>query len=177
MSNSQEVMEHYGTESLQACVDQALLRAGLGDGGIGWADLTPLDQFHIRGLPATKELADALRIDAGANVLDIGCGIGGPARFLAATYGCHVTGIDLSQPFVDAARMLTERTGLTGRVSFVQADALDLPLDDDSFDHAWTQHVAMNIADRARFYGSIHRVLRPGGRWRSTMSLPAMAAL
>ena len=164
MSRPQEVMEHYGTESLPARIEEALRRAGLGDGLIGWADLTPLDQFHVRGLGATRELAEALGIEAGATLLDIGCGLGGPARFLAATYECHVTGIDLSHPFVEAARILTEKTGLAGSVTFRQADALDLPFADASFDHAWTQHVAMNIADRGRFYGSIHRVLKPGGR-------------
>jgi ubiquinone/menaquinone biosynthesis C-methylase UbiE len=75
-----------------------------------------------------------------------------------------VTGIDLSQPFIEAARMLTERCGLADRVTFLQGDALDLPFTNALFDHAWTQHVAMNIADRAGFYRSIHRVLKPGGR-------------
>ena len=97
-------------------------------------------------------------------MLDVGCGLGGPARFLAATYGCHVTGIDLSQPFIEAARTLTERCGLADRATFLQGDALDLPFTDASFDHAWTQHVAMNVADRVGFYRSIHRVLKPGGR-------------
>jgi len=158
------VRDHYGTTSLVRRIDEALHHAGLADGIIGWADLAPLDQFHVRGLGATRELAEALGINAGVSLLDVGCGLGGPARFLAATYGCHVTGIDLSQPFIEAARMLTERCGLAGRVTFLQGDALDLPFTDASFDHAWTQHVAMNIADRVGFYRSIHRVLKPGGR-------------
>jgi SAM-dependent methyltransferase len=163
MIEPNEVEEHYGAVPLLASIDEALRRAGLGDRSLGWADLVPLDQFHVRGLAATRELAESLGIDAGANVLDVGCGLGGPARFLAATYACHVTGIDLSQPFVDAAQMLTERAGLSDMVTFRHADALDLPFADESFDHAWTQHVAMNIADRAGFYASMRRVLRPGG--------------
>ena len=163
MVASHGARDHYGTTSLVQRIDEALLRAGLADGIIGWADLAPLDQFHVRDLGATRELAEALGI-AGAHMLDVGCGLGGPARFLAATYGCHVTGIDLSQPFIEAARMLTERCGLADRVTFLQGDALDLPFTDALFDHAWTQHVAMNIADRVRFYRSIHRVLKPGGR-------------
>jgi SAM-dependent methyltransferase len=158
------VRDHYGTTSLVRRIDEALHHAGLADGIIGWADLAPLDQFHVRGLGATRELAEALGINAGVSLLDVGCGLGGPARFLAATYGCHVTGIDLSQPFIEAARMLTERCGLAGRVTFLQGDALDMPFTDVSFDHAWTQHVAMNVADRVGFYRSIHRVLKPGGR-------------
>src|SRR5579862_5841512 len=113
MIEPNDVKEHYGAESLLACIDEALRRAGLGDRNIGWADLAPLDQFHVRGLVATRELAEALGFNTGAKVLDVGSGLGGPARFLAATYGCHVTGIDLSQPFVDAAQMLTERVGLS----------------------------------------------------------------
>ena len=164
MVASQGVRDHYGTTSLVRRIDEALRRAGLADGTVGWADLAPLDQFHVRGLGATRELAEALGIDAGASLLDVGCGLGGPARFLAATYGCHVTGIDLSQPFIEAARMLTERCGFADRASFLQGDALDLPFTDASFDHAWTQHVAMNVADRVGFYRAIHRVLKPGGR-------------
>lgn len=164
MVASQGVRDHYGTTSLVRRIDEALHRAGLADGIIGWADLAPLDQFHVRGLGATRELAEALGIDAGASLLDVGCGLGGPARFLAATYGCHVTGIDLSQPFIEAARTLTERCGLADRATFLPGDALDLPFTDASFDHAWTQHVAMNVADRVGFYRSIHRVLKPGGR-------------
>src|SRR5260370_22082208 len=126
MVASQGVRDHYGTTSLVRRIDEALRRAGLGDRIIGWADLAPLDQFHVRGLGAARELAEALGINAGVSLLDVGCGLGGPARFLAATYGCHVTGIDLSQPFIEAARMLTERCGLAGRVTFLQGDAARL---------------------------------------------------
>ena len=99
------------------------------------------------------------------SVLDVGSGVGGPARFLAATYGCQVTGVDLSEPFVDAARYLTERTGQSERVSFETASALELPFDDGHFDVALLQHVAMNISDRARLYREIRRVLKLSGRF------------
>jgi 2-polyprenyl-3-methyl-5-hydroxy-6-metoxy-1,4-benzoquinol methylase len=119
MIEPNEVKEHYGAESLLARIDEAHRRAGIGDRSLGWADLVPVDQFHVRGLGATGELAESLGIDAGANVLDVCCGLGGPVRFLAATYACHVTGIDLSRPFVDAARMLTERAGLSDMVTAI----------------------------------------------------------
>jgi ubiquinone/menaquinone biosynthesis C-methylase UbiE len=164
MDNQELVRQQYGTASLRECVDQALQRAGLGQGTLNWSDLVPLDQFHVRGLGASRELAEVLNVEAGSEVLDIGCGLGGPARFLAATYGCRVTGIDLSQPLIDVATMLTERCGLKESVLFHQADALNLPFADASFTLAWTQHVAMNIADRPRFYAEAHRVLKPGGR-------------
>jgi SAM-dependent methyltransferase len=99
------------------------------------------------------------------SVLDVGSGVGGPARFLAANHGCHVTGVDLSEPFVEAARYLTGRTGQGGQVSFECASALTLPFDDGRFDAVFLQHVAMNIADRARLYREIRRVLKRGGRF------------
>jgi ubiquinone/menaquinone biosynthesis C-methylase UbiE len=99
------------------------------------------------------------------SVLDVGSGVGGPARFLAATYGCRVTGLDLSESFVDTARYLTERTGQSGQVSFETGSALELPFGDGCFDVVLLQHVAMNIADRARLYCEIRRVLRSGGRF------------
>jgi SAM-dependent methyltransferase len=145
-------------------VEDALHRAGLDAPNLSWSDLAPLDQFHVRGLAATKELAAALPLAPGSHVLDVGSGLGGPARFLAAATGCRVTGVDLSAAFVEVATMLAERAGLADRVAYREADALALPFPEASFDHAWTQHVAMNIANRARLYGEIHRVLKPGGR-------------
>ena len=164
MSDSVTVIEHYGTDSLLASVNDALTQVGLGEGPIDWQALAPLDQFHTGGLAATKALADALGVERGSTLLDVGSGLGGSARFLAATYGCRVTGIDLSQPFVDVATLLSERSGMAEQTTFLQADALDLPFPAATFDDAWTQHVAMNIQDRARFYGEIGRVLKPGGR-------------
>ena len=101
---------------------------------------------------------------AAEHVLDIGSGLGGPARYLAHMYGCRVTGIDLTAEFVATAADLTRRTHLSDRVAFQQGSALDLPFPDASFDLAWSQNVAMNIADRARYYAEMRRVLKPGGR-------------
>jgi ubiquinone/menaquinone biosynthesis C-methylase UbiE len=128
------------------------------------ADLAPLDQFHARGLDATKELAELAGIEATSRVLDVGSGIGGPARHLAESRGCRVVGIDLTEEYCRVAEALTERVGLADKVTFQAANALDLPFGDGEFDVAWTQHVAMNIADRPRLYREIHRVLKPGGK-------------
>src|ERR1700716_3470241 len=124
-----------------------------------------LDQFHTRGLAATAQLAKLVGITADMSVLDVGSGVGGPPVDLAAPYVCRVTGVDLSEPFVDAARYLTERTGQTGQVSFQSASALELPFDDGRFDAVLLQHVAMNISDRAGIYREIRRVLKQGGRF------------
>src|ERR1700684_416572 len=114
-----DVREHYGTEPLWGRVQDALRRAGL-DGNRQWSEFAPLDEFHTRGLPATRELAQALEPKRGDAVLDVGSGLGGPARVLAAEYGCDVTGGDLSAEFVDVATKLTERAGLSSLVRFQQ---------------------------------------------------------
>lgn len=110
------------------------------------------------------ELADRAGLTASAHLLDVGCGIGGSARFLAGRYGCQVTGIDLTAEHIATGIELTRFVGLSGRVTLQRASALDLPFADASFDLAWTEHVQMNIADKRTFYGQIARVLRPGGR-------------
>jgi SAM-dependent methyltransferase len=164
MSEQRSVDEHYDARSLRTRIQEALDRAGLGTSGLTWSDLSPIDQFHSRGLEATQDLAAALAPTRGASVLDVGCGIGGSARFLAANYGCTVTGIDLNREFVETAATLSERTGLAGATRFQHANALTLPFEDDSFDYVWTQHVSMNIHDRDRFYGEMFRVLKRSGR-------------
>lgn len=158
------VLEHYGTAPLWDRVRHALDAAGLGGDRIEWAQLAPVDEFHVRGLVAARELAAALGPRPGEAVLDVGSGLGGPARLLAAEYGCRVTGADLNPEFVEVATRLTARCGLDERVRFVAADALALPFADGEFRHVITQHVAMNIADRAGLYAEIARVLAPGGR-------------
>ncbi|MDW3682478.1 class I SAM-dependent methyltransferase [Cupriavidus sp. CV2] len=159
------VRDHYRATGLTERLRVALAVLGPEDQPLTPQQLDALDQFHTRGLAATAELAELAGITADMSVLDVGSGIGGPARVLAATRGCRVTGIDLSEPFVDAARYLTQRTGQSEQVSFRTASALELPFDDSRFDVVLLQHVAMNIADRAPLYREIRRVLKPGGKF------------
>jgi len=156
--------EHYGATGLLERVLQALEDADLDHADLQAGQLAALDHFHVRGLAATRELAVALGAGRGDAVLDVGCGLGGPARHLALAHGCRVTGIDLSQAFIDVANALNARAGQAGTIALQCADALKLPFADASFDHAWMLNVAMNIADRGALYGGIQRVLRPGGR-------------
>lgn len=132
-------------------------------GRLRTVDLAPLDQFHAGGLEATRQLAALAGIGPDQHVLDVGSGVGGPARFLAETHGCSVVGVDLAVEYCRLAEALTARCGLKDKATFRPADALDLPFADESFDAVWTQHAAMNIADRPRLYGEMRRVLRPGG--------------
>jgi SAM-dependent methyltransferase len=158
------VAGHYGRGGLLRRLLGALTEAGKDIEHLTIDDLAPVDEFHSRRRVATVELARLLAPSASDHVIDIGSGIGGPARYLAATYGCRVSGVDLTDEFVETAVDLARRVGLAGPVDFRQGSALDLPFGDAGFDLAWTQNVAMNIADRPRFYAEIHRVLKPGGR-------------
>ena len=160
-----DVRGHYRATGLTERLKTALAALGPEDQCLAPQQLAALDQFHTRGLAATAELAELAEITAGMSVLDVGCGVGGPARFLAQARGCQVTGIDLSEPFVEAARYLTQRTGQSGQVSFETASALELPFHDGRFDAVLLQHVAMNISNRARLYREIRRVLKSGGRF------------
>src|SRR3984957_14790111 len=159
------VRDLYRATGLVERLKVALAVFGPEDRPIAPQQLASLDQFHTRGLAAPSALARSAGVEADMAVLDVGSGVGGPARFLAGNYGCRVTGVDLSEPFVEAARYLTERTGQTRQVSFKTANALDLPFDDGHFDVVFLQHVAMNIADRARLYREIRRVLKSGGKF------------
>src|SRR5260221_3087616 len=129
-----DVRDHYRATGLTERLKTALMALGPEDQRLTPEQLGALDQFHTRGLAATAELGKLAGITAGMSVLDVGSGVGGPARFLAATRGCQVTGVDLSQPFVDAARYLTERTGQCGQLPFRTATALELPFDAALFD-------------------------------------------
>jgi ubiquinone/menaquinone biosynthesis C-methylase UbiE len=154
---------HYGGSDLKAAITAALRAAGKDDERLTPDELGPVDQFHTRGKEATVELAQLAGLTPGARVLDVGGGLGGPARTLAAEFACDVTVLDLTEVFCRVGEMLTVRTGLCEQVHFQVGNALDMPFPPHSFDVVWTQHSSMNIDDKARLYVEIHRVLRPGG--------------
>ena len=159
------VRNHYRATGLTERLKTALAVFGPEDQRLTPQQLAGLDQFHTRGLAATADLAKLAGITADMSVLDVGSGVGGPARALAGMHGCRVIGVDLSEPFVEAARYLTERTRQSEFVSFQAGSALELPFDDGRFDAVLLQHVAMNIADRAQLYREIRRVLKVGGKF------------
>jgi SAM-dependent methyltransferase len=159
----EHVERHYGRGRILDSIVAALLAAGKDPARLKPDDLAPVDEFHVRGREATVELARRAALEPGSHVLDVGCGLGGSARYLAAEYRCRVTGIDLTREYVDAANALVGMVGLSDRVAFRQASALEMPFDDETFDVVWTEHVQMNIADKHAFYREIGRVTRPGG--------------
>lgn len=158
------IERHYHAVNLYETVLAALEKKGITSDTLSWQDLSAVDEFHVRGLEATIELAQEANLRSGTQVLDVGCGIGGAARLLAAQYDCKVTGIDLVQEYIRTAQLLTEKVGLSDYNTFIQADALELPFSDGQFEVVWTQHVQMNIEDKATFYQELARMLQPDGR-------------
>lgn len=158
---ARDISSHYSDGDLLARLNAALIDDGVDPAHPSMDALAPYDQFHGRGMEATKEAANLMRAEPSDHILDVGSGIGGPARYVASRFGCRVTGIDLTSEFVDVARHLTRLLSLDDRVKFETGDALAMPFPDESFDGAYSMNVSMNIADKASLYREIHRVLKP----------------
>lgn len=160
---NEAIKTHHGRPGLAEVILAALEEAGADVQNLSLEVLAPIDEFHIRGRAATLELAQAAGLRSTMRVLDIGSGIGGTARCLAKEFGCRVTGIDLTDEYCQVASMLTEKVGLDELIDYRQGDATNLPFADNEFDVVWTEHVAMNIPDKRRFYSEMNQVLKPGG--------------
>lgn len=158
-----DVAAHYSRGNLLERLEAALKDDGVDPRRPDLERLAPYDHFHGRGIGATKEMADSLEIAPADHILDIGSGIGGPARYLARRFGCRVTGIDLTGEFCEVARHLSRLLGFAGKTEFEQGDALVMPFENGTFDGAYSMNVSMNIDDKAAFYREIRRVLKPGG--------------
>ena len=163
MSEERRITGHYGRGGLLERLEAALAEDGADPARPSLEALAPYDQFHTRGLEATREIADALEVRPADHLLDIGSGLGGPARYLHRRFGCSVTGIDLTAEFCDVARHLTGRLGFGDKVRFEHGDALAMPFAEASFEGAYSMNVSMNIADKDAFYREVRRVLKPGG--------------
>ncbi len=155
---------HYGRDKLLDTILRTLREAGRDPDTLSRDDLASFEEFHLQGREGTRELARLAEIDASDRVLDVACGLGGPARTLAAERGCEVTGVDLIPAYLQAAAEFTRRVGLSGRVSFQRADALALPFADASFDVVWLQHMQVNVERKADLLVELARILRPHGR-------------
>jgi MPBQ/MSBQ methyltransferase len=161
-SHIEAINDYWGRDGLGQAILDVLAASGKNLNALTIDDLTPLDQFHGGGKAATVRLARLAGLQPGMQVLDVGGGLGGPARTLAAEFGCHVSVIDLTESYVRAAQVLTARLGLDDRVTHHVGNALELPFDAGTFDVVWTQNSGMNIAAKERLYVGFHRVLRPG---------------
>jgi SAM-dependent methyltransferase len=163
MSTEATVAGHYARGGLEQVILSAVTREGKDPENLAALDLAPVDEFHIGGLEATQELAKHMELRAGMRLLDVGSGIGGPARYFAGEHGCKVTGIDLTAEFVNVASSLTKCTKLDAVAEFRRASALDLPFEANTFDGAYMIHVGMNIADKSSLFREVRRVLKPKG--------------
>lgn len=165
ITTAQEINNHYTQTDLGATILTALEGAGKDIDTLTREDIAAFDEFHIRGRAATREICQLADLQPGAEVLDLGCGIGGAARTLMTEFDCRVTGVDLVEEYIQTARILNKRAGYDGQITFELGNALELSFDDDSFDVVFSQHVTMNIEDKARLAQEVRRVLRPGGRF------------
>ncbi len=160
---SNSLNDHYGQSDLSGKIRQAFGRLGIAPEEVTREDLANLDEIHIRGLEATLELGKLAELKPGMRVLDVGCGVGGPARTLAAEFGCEVAGLEIVGEFCLAAEMLTEWVGLADRVSFREGDMRSMPFADAEFDLVFTQHTVMNVAEKAGLFTEFRRVIKPPG--------------
>lgn len=163
MNSVSDIARHYSSGTLLDRLDAALREDGIDPECPSLAALAPYDQFHGRGMEATVEIAGLVSVKPDDHLLDVGSGIGGPARTFADRFGCRVTGIDLTEEFCEVARHLTARLGMQERAAFHVGDALAMPFPAASFDGAYSMNVSMNIADKPALYREIRRVLKPGG--------------
>ncbi len=161
----ERIARQYQVENLAERILSRLEEAGRDLEALTPRDLAPVDEFHMRGPSATAELATLGGLERGHRVLDIGCGLGGSARFLASQHGCEVTGVDVTASYCSAARELSLRLGLADRTQFRRASALSLPFEAGAFDAVWTEHMHMNVEDKPALCAEVFRVLRPGGRY------------
>jgi SAM-dependent methyltransferase len=154
---------HYTSGNLLERIRQGLVAMGINPDSPGLDDLKPVDEFHIGGVQATRDLLAQIDLDPDTKLLDLGSGLGGPSRFIASSTGCHVTGIDLTEEFVATAIALSLMIVLAGKTYFVTGCALYLPFEGASFDAATLIHVGMNLPDKTALFAGVARVLRPGG--------------
>jgi len=159
-----QIQAQYSTGGTRQAIEQALVAAGKDLGHLQPDDLALLEDFHTMGRIATAQLADLAGITPGDEVLDAGSGIGGTARYVAGRSRCHVAAVDLTEEYCATARWLNQRAGLDDRICVRQADVTDLPFEDATFTLMFSQHVQMNVADKALLYAEARRVLADGGR-------------
>ncbi|MEM9343624.1 MAG: methyltransferase domain-containing protein [Pseudomonadota bacterium] len=163
MSAEDKIATHYGHGNLIAAIRGGLETLGIRPENASIEDLGPVDEFHIGGRAATAHFFDQLGLTESSNVLDVGCGLGGAARFAAHTYGSRIEGIDLTPEYVETGRVLCEWVNLSERINLSVASALSLPFESAEFDVAYMMHVGMNIADKPALFRDVARVLKPGG--------------
>ena len=164
MEYEEAINIQYGQKNLVDKILETLKSEGINTAEMIRNAFAPIDELHLLGNKATLELAQEVGLNEKMKILDVGCGIGGPARTLVSNFGCHVTGLDLSKEYCQAADLINKYVGLSDMIEIQQGNALEMPFSDAIFDVVFLQHVLMNIADKGRFFSQIKRVLRSKGR-------------
>lgn len=155
--------DHYTHGALTDAIKSGIAALGKRIDDLTIDDLAPVDEFHVGGRLASVHFLDQLDLKPGHQVLDVGCGLGGSARFTASHYGCKVTGIDLTPEYVATGNTLSDWVGLADRVALQVGDVTRLDGDSARFDRIYMMHVGMNIADKHTLFDALSRLLRPGG--------------
>lgn len=162
MPDSTRVSAHYTHGGLLDAIRAGVRKLGKTPESVTVNDLAAVDEFHIGGRQASSDFLSQLKLTADAHVLDIGCGLGGPARFVASQYGSRVTGIDLTPEYIETGKVLCSWVGLGERIALQQGSALSMPFPNEHFTGAYMLHVGMNIENKAGLCAEAYRVLRPG---------------
>ncbi|MBK7519258.1 MAG: methyltransferase domain-containing protein [Gammaproteobacteria bacterium] len=162
--NIQHIHGYYSPDDLFGKIIEGLDKLGKDLANVTLDDLQPVDEFHIRGDTATRELIKLAEFTPDMHILDVGCGIGGSTRRLSRETGCRVTGVDLSDVYIDTANRLTQLLDMQERVAFHACSALELPFEDNFFDGVWSLQMNMNVEDKLSWLRETCRVLKPGGR-------------
>lgn len=165
MPNEKSVAQHYTHGALLKSIQAGVEQLGKTVDNVTLHDFAPVDEFHIGGRQATEHFVGQLGLTADAHVLDVGCGLGGPARFVADKYGCRVTGIDLTDEYIKTGQAINGWVDLNEQIVLQQGSALALPFAAQHFDSAYMIHVGMNIAEKASLFNGVHQVLRDGARF------------
>ena len=155
-----EIDEFWTRGNLKERILEALDKSGLNKNNLNIEDLHPIDQYHARGIAATKDLAEKINIKENQIIIDVGCGLAGPARYFANKFKCNVVGVDITPAFIEIGNDFNKRTNMNDKVTLKVSDGNTLPFDDAKFDAAISQHVTMNIKNRERFFSEIYRVLK-----------------
>ncbi|MDC1375490.1 methyltransferase domain-containing protein [bacterium] len=162
MKSKEEVEAFWTRGDIHSRIHSAMTKANLIDKKLEIEELFPIDQYHARGIAATIDLGKRMPIKKHQCILDIGCGLGGPARYYAKEFECIITGIDITPSFVEIGNEFNKITSMSNKVELKVGDGEILDFKSEIFDGAYSQHVTMNVSDRKKFFSEAFRVLKKG---------------
>ena len=160
MINSKSIENFWTRGDIFSRVQHAMSEAGLINKELNIEDLFPIDQYHARGIAATVDLGKRMPISKNQKIIDIGCGLGGPARYYAKEFKCFITGIDITPSFIEIGNEFNKLTSMSDNIKLLVGNGEILDFKNETFDGAYSQHVTMNISDRKKFFSEAFRVLK-----------------